>query len=576
MKNYNQSVPSPADYERRLQRLEAICRKQQATIGGMEAQQRSTCNELTLERAESQRLREELIQEREAHRRTRENLADLLRSVESIDERVKAWVRRQYLTSSERAVVDPGQRCIVEVLEQVRDEQAEVIAEVVAEASAAAQADSQTAEQPVPGTSKRKRPANAGGRNPLPAELPREASVYEPPDDHPLLANAKRATRIGTTVIERLDISPVRVVVQVMTCPVYSLHLRGGIKTRQTVTPPGVIERGQVSDRFLVTSAVDKVQDHLPAYRQQTRFARAGADIPRSKITRWHMHLAEFLEPVAESILDEIRAAPALGVDDSVHRLLVPDRHTCKHGRVIAVSAAPGIFYQFQETREAKWFTQLLEGYSGPVMGDAYSGHNPLLARDDITALFCWAHARRKFFDSGDKRRRTVILDLIGRLYVVEDDIAELPPEARILARRQRAKPILAQIHELLTSWQADRAILPKTGIGLATNYVLSRWDGFTAYLDHGHADIDNNRVERGMRANAMHRKNSLFSASVAGARSYATLLTLTQSAWLHDLDPHAYLLDVIGHMHHDTRPVEQLTPTAYASSGKCLVGKPS
>lgn len=575
------------DRDRRLRHLETLCRRQQATIGALENRVRHLENELTLERAESKRLREELVQEREAQRCTRENLADLLRCVDTIDERVKAWVRRQYLTSSERSVVDPGQRCLADIIEQVRDEHGEVIAEAAAAGGGDGDGDedrdgeesTEGTAAAAPATSKRKRrkrPANAGGRKPLPPDLPREEVTYEPPEDHPILAMAAERKRIGTTTIERLDISPVRVVVQVMTCPVYSLRLPGGGRTQQTMTPPGVIERGQVSDRFLVTSAVDKVQDHLPAHRQQQRFARAGAEIPRSKLCRWHMRLAQFLTPVAEAVLDEIRAAPVLGIDDTVHRLLSPDQHTCKHGRLIAVSAPPGIFYQFQETRQAKWFTQLLDGYSGTVMGDAYSGHGQFLARDDILGLFCWAHARRKFFDSGDKRRRGIMLDLIGKLYAIEDAIAEQPPDIRVAERRRQAGPVLAHIHELLTSWHADPEVLPKSGIGNAVDYVLKRWSGFTAYLDIGHAPIDNNHTERGMRPNALHRKNSLFSASRTGAESYATLLTLTQSAWLHDLDPHAYLLGVIDHIHHRSRSVEELTPLAYGSRRECLVGQGS
>jgi transposase len=391
-----------------------------------------------------------------------------------------------------------------------------------------------------------------------------------------MLKNAKRAEQIGTTVIEQLDIPPVRVVVQRMTCPIYRLHLQGGIRTRQTVTPPGVIDRGQVSDRFLVASVIDKVQDHLPAYRQETRFARAGAAVPRSKLCRWHMSAADFLAPVAEAILDEIRSEPTIGIDDSVHRLVVPDRHVCKQGRLIAVGGPPGIFYQFQPTREAKWFAQLMAPYSGVVMGDACSSHKQFLARDDILALFCWAHARRKFHEAGDKRRRKIVIEMIAKLYAIEDDIADMTLDGRVEERRRRAGPVLAQIHELLTSWRDERAVLPQTGIGKAVRYVLDRWDGFTAYLDVGSAPIDNNHIERGMRANAMHRKNSLFSASLRGAESYATLLTLTQSAWLKDLDPHAYLLDVIDAMHHDRSPVAQLTPAVYAKAGRCLVGKPS
>jgi len=571
-------MPGTDESDRRIARLEATVRRQQAIIEQQREEIRRLRNELVVERSRREEVEAALLQEREAHRKTRENLADLLQSVETIDERLKAWIRRKFLASSERAVVDAGQQHLAEVLQSVRETEGDSVADALTDMLT----DDRVAEEDgaVPATEgiekKRRRPAKAGGRKPLPADLPRVESTYVPPSDHPMLKNAKRAEQIGTTVIEQLDIPPVRVVVQKMTCPIYRLVLQGGIRTQQTVTPPGVIERGQVSDRFLVASVIDKVQDHLPAYRQETRFARAGAAVPRSKLCRWHMGAADFLAPVAEAILDEIRSEPTVGIDDSVHRLVVPNRHVCKQGRLIAVGGPPGIFYQFQPTREAKWFAQLMAPYSGVVMGDACGSHKQFLARDDILALFCWAHARRKFHEAGDKRRRKIVIEMIAKLYAIEDDIADMALDGRVEERRRRAGPVLAQIHELLTSWRDERAVLPQTGIGKAVRYVLDRWDGFTAYLDVDSAPIDNNHIERGMRANAMHRKNSLFSASLRGAESYATLLTLTQSAWLKDLDPHAYLLDVIDDMHHDRSPVAKLTPAVYANAGRCLVGKPS
>jgi hypothetical protein len=67
------------------------------------------------------------------------------------------------------------------------------------------------------------------------------------------------------------------------------------------------------------------------------------------------------------------------------------------------------------------------------------------------------------------------------------------------------------------------------------------------------------------MRPIALHRKNSLFSASERGAKGYATLLTLTQTALLEGLDPVAYLDDILVELHFSRRSVQDLTPRAYA-----------
>jgi hypothetical protein len=160
------------------------------------------------------------------------------------------------------------------------------------------------------------------------------------------------------------------------------------------------------------------------------------------------------------------------------------------------------------------------------------------------------------------------MLDRIGQLYDIEAEIDGLSSAERVRERRARARPVLARIRELLDAWDADPKILPKSGIGKATTYALKLWDGLVRYVDVGEAPIDNNRVERGMRPNALHRKNSLFSASVGGANAYATILTVTQSALLHDLNPEAYLNDAIENIHYDRLPLTQLTPRAYARRG--------
>ena len=138
-------------------------------------------------------------------------------------------------------------------------------------------------------------------------------------------------------------------------------------------------------------------------------------------------------------------------------------------------------------------------------------------------------------------------------------------PQERVFARAAQARPVLERIQAQLDAWQVDPQVLPKSGIGRAVAYARKLWPGLVRYTTIGNAPIDNNATERGMRRVAMHRKNSLFSASDAGAEGYATLMTLTQSALLHDLDPIAYLNDIIEDIHFDRQPLAKLTPLAYA-----------
>jgi len=428
--------------------------------------------------------------------------------------------------------------------------------------------DHEGASQPVV----RIRPSNAGGRHPLPEHWHREQEVYEPPDDHPDLRHAESYDIIGQRVIEKVDLPDAAPYVRVITCPVACLHFRDGTTAQQTLAPPAVIPRGQATDRFIVQTVVDKVCDHLPSYRQEQRMARVGAVIPRSKLCRWHIALATFLTVIGDAILQEVLAESVIGIDDSVQRQPLPGQGKSRHNRIWAITIPTAVYYQTTPTREAKWITAILEPYSGAIMGDACSAHNPVLARDDIIALLCWAHARRYFVDAEDCEKRNHMLTLIAQLYAVEERCAGHDPPARVAIRHQYARPVLDAIRRQLDTWQADPTVRPTSGIGKAVTYALNQWDGLVRYCDIGAAPIDNNHTEGCMRPNAMHRKNSLFCYSDAGVNAYATLLTVIQSAKLNDLDPVAYLVDVIEDLHYQRRIPAELTPRAYA----CRVKSPA
>lgn len=556
----------------RVRRLEALVLRQQAELD----QLRAAVARLTAERDAARVERDEARREAEAAReRVREltrNLAELQGAVQRSGERLRHLVRKEFGAASERLCGHP--LILDEVLDFLRADRLEQEAQASdppaapvttsgndtgAGTGAAAGGASPT------GRRGRRRPANAGGRNPLPADLERRVEDYVPPADHPALRQAQDHQVVGTRTLERLAITPPELYVQVLHCPVARIRSATGLTWQETLAPPAVIARGQVDDALLVHSAVEKVADHLPAYRQERRWQRQDLDVPRAKLCRWHIALAGFLTSVAEALLREILAGAVVGIDDTVHRLIVPDQRVCRNGRLWAVASPRGIFYLFTETREGRWITELLADYTGAVMGDGYAGHRQLLLRPGILALFCWAHVRRKFFEAMDARRRTAMLGLIARLYDLEDQLRPLSAPARIVAREQRARPILAQIKELLDAWADDPKIHPGSGIARATAYTRRLWPGLVRYCEIGEADLDNNATERGMRPNALHRKNSLFSASPAGAQAYATLMTLIQSAIHHDLDPIAYLNDIIQDLHFQRRLPEELTPAAYA-----------
>jgi transposase len=409
------------------------------------------------------------------------------------------------------------------------------------------------------------RPANAGGRNPLPDHLERRTVIYEPPADHPDLANVINKEVIGYRCIEKIDLPAITPFVLAHQCPIYRLTYAHGIVTQQTIAPPSIINRGQVTDHFLVQSAVDKYADHLPSYRQEQRLKRTNTLVARSKLCRWHISLAFFLAGVATAIRDEVFAAPVIGIDDSVHRQPLPGQGRCRQNRIWALTRPEAVYYQITTTRESQWVEEMLAPYSGILMGDACASHKAVLQREDIIALFCWAHVRRYFTEAEDKERQAIMLTMIVQLYAIEKNIADMADTQKAAARTEQALPILADIKQQLDRWKADPRIRPTSGIGKAVTYALNQWHGLTAYCDHGAAPIDNNHTEQCIRPHALSRKNALFNVSDDGTEAYAILLTIIQTAKLNNLDPVTYLCDIIDDLHFKRREPHELTPTAYA-----------
>ena len=588
----------PRDTQRDAQRiaqLKAQVRRQQARIDQLERQ----VDRVTHERDVA---REELKEERLQHKITRQHLRELTEAVQALSEQHKRLLRRAFGASSER--VAGIQKIIPGFLDDVDPdcvavEQAALFAaaaaknaladapddDLPADADPATEADRNDADNSdgISETEKesgkkekgnaqgktrtpRSRPAHSGGRNALPEHLPRQEVFYQPdPATHPHLINVKKFKELRRKMISRLAIEPVQVVVRDISCPVMTLTYPNGIRTQQTIAPPSIIHCGQADDSVLIHSACDKILDYLPCYRQSQRFARSDIMIHRSKLCRWHQSLATFLQPVADAIFHEIIASTVVGIDDTIHRLVDAELHRCQNGRLWAATNETSCYYWFAETCEGKWLDDLLGDDQGAIIGDAYAGHRVLLDRDYVTALFCWAHVRRKFFDADTSPKRHQALQLIGQLYDIERDIAALPPDEKIRRRTREATPLLAKFKELLDAWHADPRVLPKTGLGIAVTYARNQWHGLQTYCTIGEAPIDNNRTERAMRPNALQRKNSLFSASKAGAAAYATLSTIIHTAHNHGLNPYTYLTHITDDLHHNRRPPEDLTPEKYA-----------
>ena len=200
---------------------------------------------------------------------------------------------------------------------------------------------------------------------------------------------------------------------------------------------------------------------------------------------------------------------------------------------------------------------------AGVLQADAYAGLSALYAADrpprPLTQALCWAHARRKFFELADiaagARRgpsappiSPLALEAVRRideLFDLERATNGMGPDARLAARRKEAAPLVAD----LEAWmRAERTRLSRHApVAKAMDYMLKRWEGFTAFLGDGRVCLSNNAAERALRGVALGRRAWLFAGSDRGGERAAFMYTLIGTAKLSDVDPQAWLADVLG-----------------------------
>ena len=93
-------------------------------------------------------------------------------------------------------------------------------------------------------------------------------------------------------------------------------------------------------------------------------------------------------------------------------------------------------------------------------------------------------------------------------------------------------------------------------------NYMLKRWDAFTRFLDDGCICLTNNAAERALRRVALGRKSWLFAGSDRGGERAATMYSLIATATLNDVDPRAWLADVLARIaDHPASRLHELLP---------------
>lgn len=427
----------------------------------------------------------------------------------------------------------------------------------------------------------RKRP----GRQPFPDHLPRER-VVEPAPRSCLCCGGTRLRKLGEDVTETLEVIPrqwkvIQHVREKFSC-------RDCDKISQAPAPFHIIPRGLSGPSLLAMILFEKFGQHQPLNRQAERYAREGVPLSLSTLADHVGACCAVLEPLLRRMEAHVFAAERLHADDTIVPVLArgkTDTGRCwayvRDDRPFGGEAAPAAMFYYSRDRRGEHPQAHLAGYAGLLQADAYGGYGKLYEpgrnRGTIVEAACWVHARRPFFVLADveanARRKSqgkavgvispIALEAVRRidaLFEIERGINGEPLAHRRAVRQELSAPLVAD----LEVWMREQRAKLSRGNDLARafDYMLRRWTAFTRFLDDGRICLSNNAAERALRGIALGRKSWLFAGSDRGGQRAAAMYSLIVTAKLNDIDPQAWLADVLARIaEHLQQRIDDLLP---------------
>jgi len=427
----------------------------------------------------------------------------------------------------------------------------------------------------------RKRPA----RQPFPEHLPRERVVEPGPGACPC-CGGERLRKLGEDITETLEVIPrqwkvIQHVREKFSC-------RDCEKISQAPAPFHVIARGWAGPSLLAMILFEKFGQHQPLNRQAERYAREGVPLSLSTLADQVGACCAVLAPLIKRIEAHVFAAGRLHGDDTTVPVLAKGKTVTgrcwvyvRDDRPFGGQAPPAAMFYYSRDRAGEHPQAHLAGYAGLFQADAFSGYTRLYEPDrqpgPILEAACWAHARRPFFIMADLaenarraargKTRAVISPLaleavrrIDALFEIERSIHGQSAERRRAVRQELSAPLVAE----LESWMREQRARLSRGNDLAKamDYMLKRWPAFTRFLDDGRICLSNNAAERALRGIALGRKSWLFAGSDRGGERAATMYSLIVTAKMNDIDPQAWLADVLARIAgHPASRIDELLP---------------
>jgi len=397
-------------------------------------------------------------------------------------------------------------------------------------------------------------------RRPLPAHLDRIEKIIDLSDEEKA-AMGDDWSCIGYDTSEQLAVIPRQHYVIAFKRAKYAPNhdtVAGAEQGLQIAPrPEQILPKSIAHSSVIADVVVRKFVDGLPFYRQEAIYDRDNIDLSRQTMSGWMIQLHERLTPLMMVMKRLLYQGRVIHIDETRLQVLnEPNRENTQLSYMWVYGGGPPdqpvIWYQYADSRSGDVAEEFLypKAEDPPdgamyLVTDGYEGYNALSKSPGILGHgACWAHVRRRFVEATHGRKNTAaahqMVALISKLYQIERTARDQGAQEREAIRQKKAAPIL----DTIKTWLDEKAtkVLPKSPLGTAITYTLNLWPRLTIYLEDGHIEIDNNKVENAIRPFVIGRKGWLFSGSPRGAHASASLYTLVETAKANKLEPWAYL----------------------------------
>ena len=318
---------------------------------------------------------------------------------------------------------------------------------------------------------------------------------------------------------------------------------------------PPVISGSYASLEAIAHIMVQKFVMASPLYRQEQELNRSGIQLSRQTMSNWLLRVSDdWLMPIYNEMRQRLVKEEFLHADETTLQVLKEPGKSAQSKsymwlyRTGGHAAEPMILYEYRPDRKAVNAEKFLKDFSGWLHADGYPGYHSL--QEHIRVVGCWAHLRRKFDEavkSLPKQDQPTATALQGqaycsKLFSIEQELAELPPEQRYTQRLERSKPAM----DALFAWASTNTAAPKSALGKALYYLHEQWPYLIRVLEDGRLDLSNNLAERSIKPFVIGRKNFLFANTPHGAQGSAVIYSMIETAKASGLDPCRYLTWVL------------------------------